>query len=376
MISFSGGGSNVAESAWPGTAAIEGHKGYLDGYVIIEFEEDDGAVCETYTDTEGDGAVYHTYTGRRETVTIAEDGEYDLTAVGGRGGSCYDDSGNGGRIFQRGGYGAQASGTFRFSKGDQLHIVVGGNGGDCNVGFPNSRSGAGGAGGTFIEWEEGTSKKQELLLVAGGGGGAGNKYPGGDAEKGPDGGFYWGGMNGQGGGVCQEGEDCESRYFFNGGAGGGGYYGDGASRCGDVSAYSSYRKMVNHFLTGVVAKEYECKYILESKINEGCSDDNVLAEGGKSFQNGSEGGQQVVHVSGLFASFRGEYWSCEFENINGGNGGFGGGGQGGTIRTVTQVPVDPQKDDFLLNFENGAGGGGGGFSGGGAGQFQGDSGGG
>ena len=330
---FSGGGSNVAESAWPGTAVIEGHKGYLDGYVIIDFEEDD--------------AVYHTYTGSKETVTIPEDGDYELTAVGGRGGSCSVMTlPNGGRLSRRGGYGAEARGTFRFSKGDKLHMVVGGMGGDCNVisenplALPLDTTGAGGAGGTFIEWEEGTSNKQELLLVGGGGGGAGNNHDGGDGEKGKDGGFDWGGKNGQGGRLCQEGDDCKSRFFLNGGAGGGGYDGDGASRCGDANS---------------------CNFGPVDENARECNDngDNVLAEGGKSFQNGSDGGQQVVDVYGASDG-------CIYQNFNGGFGGFGGGGEGGILRL----------DRLNLEVENGGGGGGGGYSGGGAGQFQGDSGGG
>ena len=83
----------------------------------------------------------------------------------------------------------------------------------------------------------------------------------------------------------------------------------------------------------------------------------MLAEGGKSFQNGSEGGQQVVDVNGSDEG-------CDYKNVNGGFGGFGGGGEGGIFRLKEGV------------VENGGGGGGGGYSGGGAGQFQGDSGGG
>ena len=151
-----GGGSSVADDiAWPESASVERHQGDSDGYVMIEMEEE-------YEDT-----YYYAYAGSEETFDVPEDADYELIAVGGRGGSCNNKSG---------GYGAQAKGTFRLSKGDRLNIVVGGKGSDCNSEVAGDRyffdycesetmfTGAGGAGGTFIEWEEGTSKTRVLLL--------------------------------------------------------------------------------------------------------------------------------------------------------------------------------------------------------------------
>ena len=328
LLIVAGGGSSFGNAP---IAAIESHQGDSDGYVIVEMDEDE------YEDT------LYTYTGREETFDVQEEGDYELIAVGGRGGWCNKNSG---------GYGAQASGTFWLSKGDRLHIVVGGKGGDCNrATFTYCRSGAGGAGGSFIELEEGTSKTRKLLIAAGGGGGAGKDYGGGDGEDKQDGWPDWGGKNGYGGGLsCRE-VGCTLGIFLNGGAGGGGYHGDGKSRCGD-------------------AKSLKCDF---GSHYSDCGDDNVLAAGGESFRNGGKGGQQKA----LFNSKQCSSCDCfMWGYFYGGYGGFGGGGEGGICRW--KIINDGGCHDCYKygSPEHGGGGGGGGHSGGGAGQLQGQSGGG
>ena len=89
-----GGGSVVDHVI---TASIERHQGNSDGYLILEMEE------------EVEGELYYYYSGKKETFDVPEEGDYELIAVGGRGGWCNNNSG---------GYGAQASGTFHLSKGE------------------------------------------------------------------------------------------------------------------------------------------------------------------------------------------------------------------------------------------------------------------
>ena len=323
LVLFAGGGSHVADGLNV-NASIERHVGDSDGYIVIEMEEED------------EGTYYYTYSGEKESFEAPEAGDYEVIAVGGRGGSCNNNLG---------GYGAKASGTFRLSEGDRLNIVVGGKGGDCNrkIVFESLYSGAGGAGATYVELEKVTSETPELLLAAGGGGGAGKNFSGEDGQDGPSGGFDWGGKDGQGGRLCRD-SKCSGNFFLIGGAGGGGYEGNGDSRCGnlrcDCTDDKSYRP-VGPF-----------------NENEGCKEGNVIAEGGESFQNGSKGGQE------------------QFENLcqeqdkaqHGGFGGFGGGAQGGPLYLGVCNSGAAQ--------ENGGGGGAGGYSGGGGAEFQGMSGGG
>ena len=331
LVLFAGGGSHVANGLHV-NPSIERHVGDSDGYVVIEMEEED------------EGTYYYTYSGEKESFEAPEAGDYEVIAVGGRGGSCNNN---------RGGYGAKASGRFRLSEGDRLNIVVGGKGGDCNseyvsAGVGTMYSGAGGAGATYVELEKVTSKTPELLLAAGGGGGAGKNFGGEDGQDGPSGGFDWGGKDGQGGRLCRD-SKCSGNFFLIGGAGGGGYEGNGDSRCGnlrcDCTDDKSYRP-VGPF-----------------NENEGCKEGNVIAEGGESFQNGSKGGQE------------------QFENLcqeqdkaqHGGFGGFGGGGEGGIFYTGYKADCNTGNPYVT---ENGGGGGGGGYSGGGAAEFGGNGGGG
>ena len=339
------------------TAAIERHQGNSDGNIVIRRREE---------------GLYYYYSGKKQTVDVPEDGEYELIAVGGRGGSCH---------IKSGGYGAEARGRFLLSEGDRLHIAVGGKGGDCNrrvVDFHHAPSetmysGAGGAGGSFIELEERTSKTRKLLLVGGGGGGAGRHHDGGDGEDGKDGkdgGFGWGGKNGEGGGLsCQdEYSSCDLGFFLIGGAGGGGYEGDGDSRCGTFPSCPIY--------------DYDFNPVRFIALNEReeCKKENLLAEGGKSLQNGGEGGREHVDVheteNNFFTTDLGKtiHVRCTSRYLNGGVGGFGGGARGGILYAGEYYPysaTDINSAGHKEVFEHGGGGGGGGYSGGGAGQFQG-----
>ena len=333
-----GGGSFFADDL---TTSIERHQGDSDGQFIILMEED-----------EDEDTYYYAYTGSEETFDITEDADYELIAVGGRGGSCNNNSG---------GYGAQARGIFRLSKGDRLNIVVGGKGGDCNVevvDFFDASSetmftGAGGGGGSSIALEEGTSKTRKLLLVGGGGGGAGKDHGGDDGEDGQDGGFPWGGKNKEGGKLsCQDnGSICN--FFLIGGAGGGGYDGDGASRCGTFPSCPGR------------AEDFNPIHPIALNEREECKKENLLAEGGESFQEGGVGGKKRVDASKTDLR-------CSYRYLNGGFGGFGGGGEGGIF--VGGQYLKARSDGYTSHtekYEHGGGGGGGGYGGGGAGEFQG-----
>jgi hypothetical protein len=82
--------------------------------------------------------------------TAPTTGDYTLDALGGQGGDPFGASG---------GLGADASGLFFLTAGEQLGIVVGGQGGSVNVS-------SGGGGGSFVY-----AIASNTLLVAGGGGG-------------------------------------------------------------------------------------------------------------------------------------------------------------------------------------------------------------
>ena len=343
LVLFAGGGSHVDGGL---NASIERHVGDSDGYVVIEMEEED------------EGTYYYTYSGEKESFEAPEAGEYEVIAVGGRGGSCN---------YNLGGYGAKARGKFRLSQGDRLHILAGGRGGDCNRKIADNTmySGAGGAGATYVELEKVTSKTPELLLAAGGGGGAGKNFGGEDGEDGESGGFDWGGKDGQGGDLCHQDSNCSGNFFLIGGAGGGGYEGNGDSRCGDPSCpvMECYDNS-NPYSFNAVGPIGKAK----------CSRDNVQAEGGESFQNGSKGGQEQFGDDPFESSNCLDdiaFGDCCARYVNGGFGGFGGGGEGGPLYGVV-LECQP----FKTATENGGGGGGGGYSGGGAAEFGGNGGGG
>ena len=130
-------------------------------------------------------------------------GDYRIEAIGAAGG--YDVVSNGG-IYR--GRGARMKGTFRLSKGETIHILVGQEGGINTV-----SSAAGGGGGTFVVRGSSTP-----LIVAGGGGGvdySNSRYTGCDASAGTAGrtGHYSlaGGSGGQGAQTANGGTLGESR---------------------------------------------------------------------------------------------------------------------------------------------------------------------
>jgi len=167
-----------------------------------------------------------------------------------------------------GGNGAYIKGTFNFTRGTLLKILVGQAGSQGTIGVPPQPGGGG--GGTFI-----TSSSNAPLIVAGGGGGGGAK-PGNNHEGDPgqisEEGSQSGGSNGTGGTILRNGSPSDS---FEGGAGGG-LFGDGESA-------------------------------------------NV-AKGGKSFVNGGEGGNSMIEAKGGFGGGGGGF------QFPGAGGGYSGGG--------------------------------------------------
>jgi hypothetical protein len=122
-----------------------------------------------------------------------------------------------------GGLGAYMSGEFNVTAGDNLKILVGGQGETNAVG--------GGGGGSFL-----TTSGDVPLLVAGGGGGASSDQDGVGAVTGQDGtadslGIIAGGTGGNGGGACAG---------DNSGGGGGGLNTDGVSVTDGVSTVGGF----------------------------------------------------------------------------------------------------------------------------------------
>ena len=189
-------------------------------------------------------------------------GSYVIEAWGASGAQ-----GRGKKEDRPGGKGAYMKGTFNFTRGTLLKILVGqaGSHGIAGVLLPG-----GGGGGTFI-----TSSSNAALIVAGGGGGGGaepgnnhNGDPGQIVEEGSQS----GGSTGNGGTILVYGFPSNS---FEGGAGGG-LIGDGESA--------------------------------------------VLAKGGKSFVNGGEGGFSITRGKGGYGGGGGGV------KFPGAGGGYSGGG--------------------------------------------------
>ena len=96
-----------------------------------------------------------------------------------------------------GGLGAKIIGSFKLSRGTQIKILVGQEGG-TSISFPD-RPGGGG-GGTFVTLSDDTP-----LIIAGGGGGGGtvrNQFTDGDPGQATANGTQCGGIGGSGGQVC------------------------------------------------------------------------------------------------------------------------------------------------------------------------------
>ncbi len=186
------------------------------------------------------------YTGSFVTDTIAATGYYDISAVGGSGGSAQG-ANNGNSA--AGGLGASVSGEIYLQAGSVLEIAVGGAGEDGIASSDTVVNGTtlvgqdasgGGGGGSFVLLE--TNGSYIPLAVAGGGGGAGYAYvqgiadPGQDAQTGTTGGDgdgdhnagYYGGFGDADGGSSGGGGGFTfGNSNTSGAGGGGGLSGDG-----------------------------------------------------------------------------------------------------------------------------------------------------
>jgi hypothetical protein len=138
------------------------------------------------------------YSGTATTFTAPATGLYQITADGGGGGNAKES----GSPTLDGGDGAIVTGTFSLTAGEQLNILIGGQGG-------TTYGSGGGGGGTYVV-DAGVQ-----LLIAGGGGGASGDYGGSNAQ----GLSIIGGVGGTGGG----GNTDTSVQGSSGGGGGGGY---------------------------------------------------------------------------------------------------------------------------------------------------------
>ena len=152
-----------------------------------------------------------------ETViwTAPNGGFYEMGASGAAGGKA-DTAG----YTKKGGQGASVGGLAYLFAGQQLTIIVGGEGGYKYSSHYNRSNGGGGGGGSFIFYGlPGGIGKQTLMVAAGGGGGATVASAGVNAQPhSTRGGGYRGGANGYGG------------YSYSGDGGGSGAGVAGAGR--------------------------------------------------------------------------------------------------------------------------------------------------
>jgi hypothetical protein len=95
--------------------------------------------------------------------TVPETGSYQITCLGARGGQAGQNSGGWG-------FGARAIGTFSFTQGEVLRLVVGQRGNTTNA-----RASTGGGGASAV-WRR--DSNAEPLIMAGGGGGASDQPEG------------------------------------------------------------------------------------------------------------------------------------------------------------------------------------------------------
>ena len=124
-------------------------------------------------------------------------GTYVIEASGGSGGNGSDARQSYPLSWTLGGLGAKIIGSFKLSRGTQLKILVGQEGG-TSITFVD-RPGGGG-GGTFVTLSDDTP-----LIIAGGGGGGGttsNQFTNGDPGQATANGTQCGGTGGSGGQVC------------------------------------------------------------------------------------------------------------------------------------------------------------------------------
>ena len=124
-------------------------------------------------------------------------GTYVIEASGGSGGNGTDGTQSNPIPWTLGGLGAKILGSFKLSRGSQIKILVGQEGG-TSITFAD-RPGGGG-GGTFVTLSDNTP-----LIIAGGGGGGGptrNQFTEGDPGQATANGTQCGGTGGHGGQVC------------------------------------------------------------------------------------------------------------------------------------------------------------------------------
>lgn len=203
-------------------------------------------------------------------------GTYAIEALGASGGkgTCHGCQG-----WKLGGLGAKIKGTFHFTKGTTLKILVGQRG--LPTEFFYQRPGGGG-GGTFV-----TLKDNTRILIAGGGGGGGlgkSQYGDGDPGQVTENGTQHGGYDGMGGFRYQ----TASKTFDSPdikASSGAGYRGDG--------------------------------------------DSEIPGEQAKSFLSGGAGGKDVAMQNGGFGG--GGFG----QTLGGGGGGYSGGGVTGTKTSGT-----------------------------------------
>ncbi|XP_073258293.1 uncharacterized protein [Porites lutea] len=129
--------------------------------------------------------------------TVPVTGTYVIEATGGSGGNGTYGTQSYPLPWTLGGLGAKIIGSFKLSRGTQIKILVGQEGG-TSISFPD-RPGGGG-GGTFVTLSDDTP-----LIIAGGGGGGGaarNQFTDGDPGQATTIGTQSGGTGGSGGQVC------------------------------------------------------------------------------------------------------------------------------------------------------------------------------
>ena len=160
-------------------------------------------------------------------------GTYVIEASGGSGGNGTDGTQSYPLPWRLGGLGAKIIGSFKLSRGTQLKILVGQEGG-TSITFPE-RPGGGG-GGAFVALSDDTP-----LIIAGGGGGGGtahNQFTDGDPGQATGNGTQCGGTGGSGGQVCNS--DTGNIDFSLMAGGGAGLRGDGISSSGIITGSLSF----------------------------------------------------------------------------------------------------------------------------------------
>ena len=167
---------------------------------------------------------------------VPSTGYYFIDASGGQGGPTGDGS-------HQGGLGARMQGYVQLHAGNTLRIAVGGQGGPGTIYAGDINDLSGGGGSSSIVLVDGTTYTP--LLIAGGGGGAAKNYDGSPGLITNNGGFAWGGTNGNGGGT---GTNTSIRSY--GGAGGAGYYTDGASHSINFDGGTSWTYGGQAYLSG------------------------------------------------------------------------------------------------------------------------------